>query len=151
MMFALCLKIPTIFLEMIICWTTDLPTFSVLPFLLISYQSVVTSWRGILTDVKYIEKWQSIPVALVFCINHYDFFLYVARDLLLIFPHTILTHYLLLYIYIHFIGLWISFRTSTAPVEPLSVCFLFVCEIEGMRCWWWARGLSSKWEDLQCT
>ena len=71
MMFALCLKIPTIFLEMIICWTTDLPTFSVLPFLLISYQSVVTSWRGILTDVKYIEKWQSIPVALVFCINHY--------------------------------------------------------------------------------
>ena len=63
------------------------------------------------------------------------FFLYVARDLLLIFPHTILTHYLLLYIYIHFIGLWISFRTSTAPVEPLSVCFLFVCEIEGMRCW----------------
>lgn len=71
MMFALCLKIPTIFLEMIICWTTDLPTFSVLPFLLISYQSVVTSWRGILTNVKYIEKWQSIPVALVFCINHY--------------------------------------------------------------------------------
>ena len=72
MMFALCLKIPTIFLEMIICWTTDLPTFSVLPFLLISYQSVVTSWRGILTDVKYIEKWQSIPVALVFCIHHYS-------------------------------------------------------------------------------
>ena len=71
MMFALCLKIPTIFLEMIICWTTDLPTFSVLPFLLISYQSVVTSWRGILTDVKYIEKWQSIPVALVFFINNY--------------------------------------------------------------------------------
>ena len=66
------LKIPTFFLEKNNMQNNRFVNiFPCCNFSLISYQSVVTSWRGILANVKYIEKWQSIPVALVFCINHY--------------------------------------------------------------------------------